>query len=268
MASNFVAKEANAYDSYMGRWSQRLAQPFIDFAGLADGERVVEIGCGTGSLTFALPGRANIKAVEAIDYEPQFVEAARERNTDPRINIQQGDACNLRFGDGQFDRALSMLVLHFVPDADRAIAEMRRVVRPGGAVAATVWDNYGGQPGIRMFWDTLAAIEPTANARRSAFMIRPTNQPHELASAFAKVGFTDVTEAELSIRMEFVNFDDYWIPLMAGQGTQAAFLESLPEGTRQRIINAVRDAYLCDQPDGPRSFVSVAWAARGTVPHA
>lgn len=266
MASNFVAKGADAYDSYMGRWSRKLSQPFIDFAGLADGERVLEIGCGTGSLTFALPGRANIKAVDAIDYEPQFVEAARERNNDPRINIQQGDACNLQFGDGLFDRALSMLVLHFVPDADRAITEMRRVVRPGGVAAATVWDNFGGQPGIRMFWDTLAAIEPTANARRSAFMIRPTNRPNELASAFSKAGFTDVTEAQLSIRMEFVNLDDYWIPLMAGQGTHAADLQSLSEETRQRILAAVRNAYLSGQPDGPRSFVSVAWAARGIVP--
>jgi SAM-dependent methyltransferase len=196
------------------------------------------------------------------------VEAARARTKDPRINVQQGDACSLQFGDGQFDRALSMLVLHFVPDSDRAIAEMRRVVRPGGVAAATVWDNYGGQPGIRMFWDTLAAIEPQADARRSAFLIRPTNRPHELASAFSKAGFADVTETALSIRMEFANFDDYWIPLMAGQGTHAAYLQSLPEQTHQRIVAAVRSAYLAGLPDGPRSFVSVAFAARGIVPRA
>jgi len=177
MASSFVAKGADVYDSYVGRWSRKLAQPFMDFAGLADRERVLEIGCGTGSLTFAMPARANIAAIEAIDYEAQFVAAARERNSDPRINIQRGDASSLQFSDGQFDRALSMLVLHFVPDADRAVAEMRRVVRPGGVAAATVWDNFGGQPGIRMFWDTLAAIEPQADVRRSAFLIRPTNRP-------------------------------------------------------------------------------------------
>jgi ubiquinone/menaquinone biosynthesis C-methylase UbiE len=168
MASNFVAKGADTYDSYMGRWSKRLAELFLDFAGLAEGERVLEIGCGTGSLTFAMPARANIAAIEAIDYEAQFIAAARERNMDPRINIQQGDASSLQFGAGQFDRALSMLVLHFVPDADRAVAEMRRVVRPGGVAAATVWDNFGGQPGIRMFWDILAAIEPQADTRRNA----------------------------------------------------------------------------------------------------
>ena len=141
----------------------------MDFGGVADGERVLEIGCGTGSLTFALPGRANIKAIEAIDYEPKFVEAARERNTDPRINIQQGDACSLQFADGEFDRALSMLVLRFVPvrtvPLPRCGASFARAASPPPRCA----DNYGGQPGIRMFWDTLAAIEPQANARRSAF---------------------------------------------------------------------------------------------------
>ena len=266
MASNFVAKGADAYDSYMGRWSRKLAQPFIDFAGLAKDERVIEIGCGTGSLTFELPTRANIAAIEAIDCDAQFVETARGRNKDSRINITQGDACKLQFADGQFDRALSMLVLHFVPDSDRAVSEMRRVVRPGGIAAATVWDNFGGQPGIRMFWDTLAAIEPQADTRRSAFLIRPTNRWHELARSFAKAGFTDVTETELSVRMEFANFDDYWLPLMAGQGTHAAYLQSLPDETSQRVVAAVRNAYLAGQPDGPRSFVSIAWAARGTVP--
>ena len=268
MNSKFVARGADKYDSFMGRWSRRLAPLFLDFAGLAAGERVLDVGCGTGSLTFALASRANVASVEAIDYEQQFVEAARQRNTDPRINIQKGDACNLQFTDGRFDRALSMLVLHFVSDPERAVAEMRRVVRPGGVAAATVWDNFGGQPASRMFWDTVAAIEPLAIDRRNAGLMRPTTRPGELASAFTRIGFIDVAETTLAIRMEFANFDDYWIPMMTGQGTHAAFLESLPEATRQQIVTAVRTGYLCGQPDGPRSFTSVAWAVRGTVPGA
>jgi ubiquinone/menaquinone biosynthesis C-methylase UbiE len=117
---------------------------------------------------------ANVASVEAIDYEQQFVDAVRERNTDPRINIQRGDACQLEFSDGQFDRALSMLVLHFVTDPERAVFEMRRVVRSGGVVAATVWDNFGGQPATRMFWDTslqsiqalLIGVAPVLRGRR------------------------------------------------------------------------------------------------------
>lgn len=153
MSSTHVSRGADKYDTYMGRWSRRLAPAFLDFAGIADGERVLEVGCGTGSLTFILSRRAELSRVEAIDYNAEFVVAARERNADPRININEGDACSLQFPDKAFDRALSMLVLHFVTEPDRAIAEMLRVVRPGGTVAATVWDIFGGMPALRMFWD-------------------------------------------------------------------------------------------------------------------
>ena len=266
MASKFVTRGADKYDAYMGRWSRRLAPTFLDFAGLGAGERVLDVGCGTGSLTFALSTRADIAAIEAIDYEEQFVEAARERATDPRITIRQGDACHLQFPDGAFDRALSMLVLHFVSDPEQAVAEMRRVVRPGGVAAATVWDTYGGMPSLRMFWDIIAAIEPRATDRRNAVAIRPMTQAGELLRTFSKIGFSEVTETMLTIRMDFANFDDYWIPLLGGQGTHAEFLASLPESTRQQIETAVRAGYLCSQPDGPRSFASVAWAVRGVVP--
>ena len=266
MSSKFVARGADKYDRYMGRWSRRLAPLFLDFAGLAAGERVVEVGCGTGSLTLTLAGHADFAAVEAIDYEPRFVEAARAHNTDPRINIQQGDACNLQFADGVFDRALSLLVLHFVSEPERAIAEMRRVVRPGGVAAAAVWDNYGGMPSVRMFWECAAAVEPRAQKERDAASIRPMTRPGELRDAFAKIGFRDVVETMLTIRMDFVNFEDYWIPTITGQGGRAEFLAALPEANRQRIEATVRSSYLCGLPDGPRSFASVAWAVRGVVP--
>jgi ubiquinone/menaquinone biosynthesis C-methylase UbiE len=266
MPSKFISRGAEQYDGYMGRWSRRLAPLFLDFAGLAAGERVLEAGCGTGSLTFALPKRADVALIEAIDYEPKFVEAARERNSDPRINIQQGDACSLQFPDRTFDRALSMLVLHFVSDPERAIAEMRRVVRPGGVGAATVWDNFGGMPSVRMFWDTAAAVEPRAIDRRVSALVRRMTEPGEMRHAFSEAGFRDVAETMLTIRMDFANFDDYWIPTITGQGTHAEFMASLTEPARQRIEAAVREAYLCNRPDGPRSFPSVAWAVRGVVP--
>jgi ubiquinone/menaquinone biosynthesis C-methylase UbiE len=266
MSSKFLSRGADKYDAYMGRWSRRLAAPFLDFAGLVAGERVIDIGCGTGSLTFELPARTNIASVEAVDYEQQFVDAARERNIDPRINFQKGDACNLPFANGQFDRALSMLVLHFVADAHRAVSEMRRVVCPDGTAAATVWDNYGGQPSIRMFYDTLAAIAPHAIDRRNAALIRPMTQSGELRDAFSKAGFVDITETTLIIRMDFAEFDDYWIPQTTGQGSIFEFLMTLPDTARQQLEAAMRAAYLCGGPDGPRSFVSVAWAVRGMVP--
>lgn len=266
MTSKFIARGADKYDAYMGRWSRRLAPMFLDFAGLATGERVLDVGCGTGSLTFALMHRANLAAVEAIDFEEPFVEAARERNSDPRIHFQKADACNLPYANSEFDRVLSMLVLHFVSDPKRAIGEMKRVLRPGGVASAAVWDTFGSMPTLRLFWDCAAAIEPLATNRRDAALIRPMTLSGEMQQAFAEMGFCDVTETTLTIRMDFQSFDDYWTPLLTGQGTITEFLGSLPEPTRQRIETAVRDAFLCNRPDGPRSFSSVAWAVRGAVP--
>src|SRR5918911_679099 len=126
----------------MGRWSRRLAPLLIKFGGLADGDRVLDVGCGTGSLALTLPEIANVGAVVGIDLTPAYVEFARARNTDPRITFQLADARELPFEDGSFDRAFSSLVLHFLPDAARAVEEMCRIVRPGGTITAAVWDNY------------------------------------------------------------------------------------------------------------------------------
>ncbi|CAN5401882.1 class I SAM-dependent methyltransferase [soil metagenome] len=266
MSSTFVAKGADGYDQYMGRWSKRLAPLFLDFAEVADGDRIIDVGCGTGSLTVLIPDRANIAAIEAIDFEEQFVEALKQRNTDARISARKGDACSIPFGEDQFDRALSMLVLHFVPTPQKAVAEMLRVVRPGGIVAAAVWDTFGGMPSQRMFWDTFAAIEPAAHVRRGVALVRPMTLPGELSRSFTAAGLENVIETTLTIRMDFSNFDDYWLPLINGQGTLAAFLSTLPQDVPERVRTAVYQAYLSDQPDGPRSFASVAWAAKGTVP--
>ena len=170
----------------MGRWSKLLAPLFLDFAGVGPNERVLDVGCGTGNLAFALATHADVAAIEAIDYEDEFVEALRQRNTDPRITAQQGDACALPFPTGRFDRALSMLVLPVVSDPACAVAEMRRVVRQGGVAAATVWDFYGGMPSRRIFWDTVAALEPATDDRRRKALCLPMMQPGELKDAFAK----------------------------------------------------------------------------------
>jgi ubiquinone/menaquinone biosynthesis C-methylase UbiE len=114
LTSTFSVHDAAGYEQLMGRWSQRLAPLFIKFAGLANGEKILDVGCGTGSLTFALAKAADLGEISAIDYSPVFVEAANRRNIDPRIKIKQADACALPFEDGTFDRALALLVLHFV----------------------------------------------------------------------------------------------------------------------------------------------------------
>ena len=193
MTLSFNVHDAAGYEQVMGRWSKKLAPLFIDFAGLANGEKVLDVGCGTGSLTFALPKFADLGEISAIDYSPVFVEAANRRNTDPRIKIQQADACALPFEDDTFDRALALLVLHFVPEAGKAVAEMRRVVRSGGVVAAVVWDHLGGMPGMRMIIDTVAALSESGRQLRSRYCSQPMMQPGEMKRTLSEQ-LVDVTE--------------------------------------------------------------------------
>ena len=266
MTSSFNVYDAAGYEQLMGRWSKKLAPLFIDFAELANGEKVLDVGCGTGSLTFALTKFADLDEITAIDYSPIFVEAANRRNTDPRIKIQQADACALPFEDGAFDRALALLVLHFVPEAGKAVAEMRRVVRPGGVVAATVWDHLGGMPGMRMMLDTVAVLTEGGQQLRNRYCFQPLMLPGEMKQTFVRQGLVDVAETELMVRMDYQDFDDYWSPIAAGEGPLGKFVATLEAAERARTYAAVRDAYEAGRPDGPRSFANVAWACRGIVP--
>jgi len=268
MTSSFNVQSATGYEQLMGRWSRQLAPPFIDFAGIADGERVLDVGCGTGSLTFALPHAADLSEITAIDFSPVFVEAAIQRNTDPRIKIQQADACALPFADASFDRALALLVLHFVPEAGKAVAEMRRVTRPGGVVAAVVWDHLGGMPGMRMVLDTAAMLDENAEQIRSRYCFQPMMRPGEMMQSFAAHGLERVEQTSLMIRMDYQSFEDFWQPIAAGEGPLGKYVGSLDQGLRAKVDAAVRAAYEAGQPDGPRSFAAVAWACRGTVPEA
>jgi SAM-dependent methyltransferase len=263
-ASVFVARNADAYERMMGRWSRRLAPLLIRFGGLADGDRILDVGCGTGNLSFALRDAANVAAVTGIDQAEVFVAHARSRTSDPSFTFQQGDARALPLADGSFDRAFSMLVLHFIPDADRAVAEMCRVVRSGGKVTAAVWDTFGGMPHFRLLWDTAAVLEPSAAQPRSLF--RPMAEPGEMAMLWRRLGLRDVEQTSLTIRMDFASFDDYWEPFTTGEGGVGPFVASLSDTARATLCEHVRRAYISNRPDGPRSFAATAWACRGTVP--
>jgi len=266
MTSEFIVQNAAGYEQLMGRWSKKLAPLFIEFAGVKNGEKVLDVGCGTGSLTFALARAADVGEITAIDYSSVFVEEAIRRNTDPRVRIRQADACALPFEDGTFDRALALLVLHFVPEAGRAVAEMRRVVRPRGMVAAAVWDHLGGMPGMRMMIDTVAVLSEAGRQLRARYCFQPMMQPGEMKRTFAEHGLVDINQVQLIIRMNYQNFQDYWKPIAAGEGPLGKYVATLNAAERARTDAAVRDAYEAGRPDGPRSFANVAWACRGVVP--
>jgi len=265
-SSTFAAADGNGYELVMGRWSERLAIPFLDFAGTRDGERVLDVGCGTGHLAQAVVERSMPSEVRAIDLAPAYIDYAKSRNRNPRVIFDLGDACAMKFADHTFNRVLSLLVLHFVPQAAQAISEMRRVAKPGGVVAACVWDVRGGFVASRIFFDTAATLDPKANDLRARNYTRPMTKPGELARAWREAGLNDVVEISLSIRMEFTSFEDYWAPYDGREGATAEYVATLGKAERAKLIDAVRAAYLDGEPDGPRSYAALAWAVKGIAP--
>jgi SAM-dependent methyltransferase len=266
MTSTFNARNADVYEQSMGRWSRRLAERFIPFAGLDADDRVLDVGCGTGSLTFRLAGAPEHPRVTGIDASPIYVAAAQQRNTDQRVVIEQGDACALPFADASFDRVMTQLVLQFVPDTTQAFAEMRRVVRPGGTIAAAVWNSGGGMVAHRMFLDIAAMLDPAGAALRANYATRPMTRRGELGALWRSAGLTNVVEDSIAIWMDHPNFADYWAPLASGEGTLGKYVAALAEPDRVRFERHLRDAFENGQPDGPRSFAAVAWVCRGVVP--
>ncbi|MFN0303988.1 MAG: class I SAM-dependent methyltransferase [Burkholderiales bacterium] len=265
-SSTFLSTDGNGYEAQMGRWSRRLAPLLIDFAGVTAAGRVLDVGCGTGSLTFELAQNARIGAVQGVDFSSVYVKHAKARTHDPRVGFQVGDACELPFEDGSFDHALSCLVLSFIPDADRAVREMRRVTRSGGTVAAATWDTRGGLVMSRMFFDTAAVLDPHANERRAKACARPMSRSDGLTKAWRDAGLVDVKRDSLTIRMDFTSFDDFWAPLAGKDGPYAAYFSTLNTDRKEKLRSAVAAAYLDGDPDGPRSYAATAWAVKGKVP--
>jgi len=262
-SSTFVAADGDGYELNMGRWSRRLARPFLDYVGTGDDEHVLDVGCGTGHLAVAVLERSPSALVHGVDLAPVYIEYARSRNPNLRLEFRVGDACALTYPDSTFDRVLSLLVLHFVPRPQDAIAEMHRVAKPGAVVAAAVWDARGGFVANRMFFDTAAALDPNAGERRAKNYTRPLTRPGELAAAWRRAGFVDVSETMLYIRMEYASFADYWAPYLGKDGPGADYVATLSADERSRLEHAVRAAYLDGEPDGPRSYAALASAVKG-----
>jgi ubiquinone/menaquinone biosynthesis C-methylase UbiE len=266
MASSYTATDPQAYERLMGRWSVRLAEELIRVAGVETGDRVLDVGCGTGSVALSLAARPEPAAIVGIDVSAPYIAFASTRSADPRLTFLTGDAVALDFPTGSFDRCFSLLALNFMSDPIRALCGMRRLTRPGGILAAAVWDFAGGLVRQRIFWDTAAEIDPDADLARSRHFTSPLTRPGELAAAFDKAGLRSVEPVTLTIRMEYAEFGDYWEPIADAQGPVGDYVKRLSPNRLETLAAAVRRAYLAGSPDGPRSMAATAWAARGLVP--
>lgn len=256
--------EAEKYEQFMGRWSQRLAPKLVDYARITDGARVLDVGSGTGALSLAIASAHPRCEVVGIDPSPAYVEFARTRSPNPRIRFEVGDAQNLRLPDKSVDASLASLVINFIPDARKAVSEMRRVTKPGGTVAACVWDYNEGMTMLRVFWDAAVALDPAAEKLDERHM--PYSRKGQLAALWTASGLADVEDTALEIQLDFASFDDYWAPFLNGQGPAGAYAVSLPAERRAALENRLRAAVLRGRPDGPFTMKARAWAVRGRVP--
>lgn len=264
-ASTYHASDGAAYEVFLGRWTRRLAQPLLDFAEFREEGRLLDVGCGTGSLAHAMAARWPGRQVIGVDIADPYVAFARSQHRLGNLTFEEADAGKLPYADAFFAGATAQLVLNFVPDAAVALNEMKRVTRRGGRLVAAVWDFRGGLVYQRIFWDTAAGIDPRAAAARDRLFSGALALPDGLTALFNSAGLRQVERTSLTIRMDYASFDDYWQPLCGGQGPVGTYLAALAPELRARIEQAVAVAYRSGAVDGPRSLTATAWAVRGNV---
>jgi SAM-dependent methyltransferase len=253
-----------AYEPYMGRWSRLVAAEFLRWLPAAPSSAWCDIGCGTGALSHAILTTAEPSRVVGVDPSVAYLAAATARITDPRFEVREGSAAAIPAGDGEFDRVVSALMLNFVPDDSAALAEMRRVARQGGTVAAYVWDYSEGMGMLRAFWDAAVALDPAANELDEGRRF-PLCRPEPLRELFASTGLLDVAVHSLDIATAFADFDDFWRPFLGGQAPAAGYCAGLPDDRRVALREHLR-ATLPRAADGTISLTARAWAVRATTP--
>jgi ubiquinone/menaquinone biosynthesis C-methylase UbiE len=255
--------DANKYQAGMGGWSKTLAPLFIEFiGGIKEGNRVFDVGCGTGSLTFTVADTTKALTVVGIDPSVGYLDYARTHNTRSHVSFEIGDAQKLPFDNGSFDCCVSSLMMQFVPDARKAASEMKRVTKEGGFVATCVWDNSGGLELLERFWDAAVAVDP--GAKRTGD--RRYGSASALSELWTATGFANVETTALVIPMEFSSFDDFWSRLSNSQGRPKLYISSLSEDRRQVLKERLRTDILGNRPDGSIMLRAKAWAVRGVVP--
>jgi SAM-dependent methyltransferase len=252
------------YESYVGRWSRRVAEVFVDWLGAPAGRSWVDVGCGTGALSACIAGRAAPASVVAIDSSPEFVAHAAETLDDPRVVLLVGDAAALPLVGAHVDIVVSGLVLNFLPDPDAAVRELRRVTRPGGTVAAYVWDYADGMQVIRAFWDAAIELAPAAAALDEAVRF-PLCHPERLRELFAGADLQDVRTHTIDVEATFRDFDDYWAPFLSGVGPAPGYCAALPEDQREALRARLLER-LSPSGSGPIGMNARAFAVRGTIP--
>jgi SAM-dependent methyltransferase len=252
-----------AYERLMGRWSARLAPLFMRFAGVPDGQRVLDVGCGTGSLSRALLAADRAVGVVGVDPAEDYVVFARQRAANSSATFLVAAAESLPFSDGSFDAAMALLVLQEFDDPGRAVREMARITRRGGTVAACLWDFREGMPMFSLFWQAAEAAAPATVARRRAE--QPPSRPGLLAlgELWTDAGLADVRTAGLELSQEFTSFEDFWLPFLTKATPTSDFAIAVNRETGGELANALRRIMPRPRSDGSFALPARALAVAG-----
>jgi SAM-dependent methyltransferase len=246
---------AEAYNQFMGRYSRPLATALVGQLGTRLGTRVADVGCGPGALTEVLLDAAPPTEVIAVDPSRSFVTAARDRWGVPAVAAQ---AERLPFAADAFDAALAQLVVHFMSDPVGGLREMARVTRPGGVVAASVWDHAGGHGPLAAFWRAAGELDAAAPDESGL----PGTASGQLATLSREAGWSDAVEGELSVEVEHPSFEEWWEPFTLGVGPAGGYVTGLSEEGRQTLRRRCRD----ELGSGPFVIAGRAWTVVGKPP--
>jgi ubiquinone/menaquinone biosynthesis C-methylase UbiE len=260
--TRMFGNDADAYEQYMGRWSRLIAPQFLDWLKAPRSSRWLDVGAGTGNLSQAILSHSDPSTVHGIDTSPGFVERAREALNDRRATFESFETEAFPVGSSTVDVVVSGLVLNFLSDVDKGLSEMLRVVKPGGTVAAYVWDYAGKMEIMRNFWDVAVALDPQASAYDEGQKEPMLCQPNPLTAHFTGAGLVDVKVQEIDAKARFADFDDYWVPFTGNQGSAPKYVASLDEESRSTLRERVRNT-LPVSADGSINLVARAWAVSG-----
>jgi len=248
----------------MGRWSRAVAAILVRFADVRDGDTVLDVGTGIGSVVDAVTSIAPTSRIVGLDPAAAYVAHAQRTHHSAQTRFIVGDAQCIPLDDHAFDRTLSLLALNFVPDSQRAAAEMTRVTRRGGILASAVWDYGEGMQMLRIFWDAAVALRP-ADERLDERHMRLCRRG-ELTALWRSLGLRDVTEETLTIETPFAGFDDYWVPFLQKQGPAGQYVATLSLDDREHLRHELRRRLVGDGPDHAFTLNARVWAARGVIP--
>ena len=247
-----------SYERYMGRWSRRVAQRFLDWLAAPKDAAWLDLGCGTGALTQSILVRGEPRSVVGIDPSAGFVAHAQATTRDQRARFEVGDARKLPLADASIDVAASALVLNFVPDKIAALRELMRVVRPGGAMSFYVWDYPGGGMGfMRAFWNAAIELDPKAAELGEGGRF-PFCTEQGLTALCAEAGWPAATVVPIEVETRFPTFEDYWQPFTLGAGPAPGYCVNLPEDARARLEAKLQQKLGA----GPITFTARAWAVK------